>query len=310
MPRRRHDETPVDLAAACAERGCKRPHQHGESRTEGTHACPCRPCRSARWRREQRRAHARHRGTALPQYVPAGDVVAHIATLRATGATLGAIAEAAGVSRDTVGRLGAGAGRRVQPAIAQRILAVRTSDIDGTGTSIGAHRRLQALAALGWSSAQIAAAAGMHQRVVLKYTTDGEHIRTPARRLIVAVHSKLWNQQPPTATAGQRAAVTYQRNKAARLGWVVTAAWDDIDHDTAPADTGPDPVRGRPGSVHPDDIGWMLRCCGTSWEAAERLGVSREHLLYLAAKYEIPIPAHIRVGDADRTQALRERRAA
>ena len=301
---------PIDLAVACAERGCKRPHRHGEARTEGTHACPCQPCRSARYSRDQRRQHAHHRGVAVPQYVPANDVRAHIAMLAETGATLGAIATAAGVHRDTISRLINDQRRMVQTQIRLRILAVHTSDVDGTGTSIGAHRRLQALAAMGWSSAQIAAAAGMHQRVVLKYTTDSEHIRTPARRLIVAVHRKLWDQQPPTATAGQRAAVTYQRNKAARLGWVATAAWDDIDHDEAPADTGPDPVRGRPGSIHPDDIAWTLRTCSTSWEAADRLGVTRGYLLELAERHGIKVPAHIRVADADRRQAILERRAA
>lgn len=304
------DIEPIDLAAACAERGCKRPHQHGESRTEGTHGCTCQPCRSARYSRDQRRLHAHRRGVAVPQYVPADDVRAHLAMLAETGATLGAIATAAGVHRDTISRLINDQRRMVQTPIRLRILAVRTSDIDGTGTSIGAHRRLQALAALGWSSAQIADAAGMHQRVVLKYTTSDEHIRTPARRRIVAVHRKLWNQQPPTATAGQRAAVTYQRNKAARLGWVVTAAWDDIDHDAAPADTSPDPVRGRPGSIHPDDIAWMLRSNATSWEAAERLGVSRPYLLELAERRGIELPAHVRANDADHRQLLRERRAA
>lgn len=298
------DIEPVDLAAACAERGCRRPHAHGEARTEGTHGCPCQPCRSARWRREQRRLHARYRGIAVPQYVPADDVRGHLAMLTETGATLGTIATAAGVHRDTISRLINDQGRMVQTSIRLRILAVRTSDIDGTGTSAGAHRRLQALAALGWSSAQIAAAAGMHQRVVLGYTTGDGHIRTPARRRIVAAYRRLWDKQPPADTAGQRAAISYARNRAARLGWAPPMAWDDIDHDDAPADC-PDG-----DGVHVDDIEWMLRCCATTWEAAERLGIGRDSLMQRINRNQITIPAHIRANDADHRQVLRERRAA
>lgn len=306
------DQPPVDLAAECVERGCKRPHSHGEARTRGTHRCPCRPCRSARYSRDKRRQYAKDRGRVAPQYVPADDVRAHIATLIDTGATLGMIAAAAGVNRDTLSRLVNDPARMVQTPIRARILAVRPSDVDDTGTPLGAHRRLQALAALGWSSAQIAAASGMHQRVVLAYTTGTSAIRTSARRRIIAVYRLLSEQRPPSATAGQRSAISFARNRAQLLGWAVPAAWDDIDLDDAPSMGEPDPAltptgRRSPSAIHPDDIAWMLRTCSTSWEAAERLGISREYVLKLADRHGIDLPAHIRVNDADRAHINRER---
>lgn len=133
----------------------------------------------------------------------------------------------------------------------------------GTGTamlpSIGAHRRMRALAAIGWSRATIAAEVGMsasgtvfHQERI----TQGLHDR------IAAVYDRLCLTPGPSEPS---------RKYAAKQGWPPPMAWDEdtIDDPAAQPDFGA-PVRGF------DLSEWeFLVECGEDLErAAERCGVS------------------------------------
>ena len=173
--------------------------------------------------------------------------------------------------------------------------------------TIGARRRLQALACLGWTADDVARRIGMQGRYLGITLRRQATITADLHGAIAAIYEELWDQQAPPSHDGRSV-----RAVAARLGWVPPMAWDDIDHDDAPSlgDTAVRTGRGAVSRIHPDDIAWMLRSNATSWAAAERLGISRAYLLELAQRHGIDIPAHIRVGDDERAQLNRERRVA
>lgn len=92
--------------------------------------------------------------------------------------------------------------------------------------STGTIRRLQALAALGWPSHEIAARLGCDR-------TSVEHLRRQARPVVLAitaakiagVYDELCMTPGPSPVS---------RRRALEKGWVPPLAWDDIDHDAAP----------------------------------------------------------------------------
>lgn len=170
--------------------------------------------------------------------------------------------------------------------------------------TIGARRRLQALACLGWTTDDVARRIGMQGHYLGITLRRQATITRELHERISEVYEELWDQQAPPSHDGRSV-----RAVAARLGWAPPMAYDDIDHDDAPSlgDTTVRTGRGAVSRIHPDDIAWMLRSNANSWEAAERLGVTRAYLLELANRHGIDVPAHIRVGDEERAQLNRER---
>lgn len=302
MSNPRPDQPPVDLDAVCR---CANPHQHGELRTILRHGCHCRPCLDAQSSRQRARYRAHAYGR--PPKVDATAARQHLLALVEAGMGHERIA-AAGLARQTVERIISGRAATCTRRIHEVIMAIAPNP--RMVPTVGARRRMQALALLGWTNRDLAPLVGRTPESLAATMRRSATISRDLHERIASVHSRLWNTPAPVSAASKRV-----RTEARLKGWMPTAAWDDIDHDDAPqlgetivslAPTG----RTSRAAVDPDDIAWMLRSNATSWEAAERLGITRGYLLELAQRHGIEVPAHIRVGDEERSIALRERRAA
>lgn len=100
--------------------------------------------------------------------------------------------------------------------------------------ALGAQRRIQALACLGWTTGDVAQAAGWtNQRV--RQILDGQKgrpciwLRRDTDQTIRAIYADLATRAPEDNQYRRRA-----RAHAKRLGWAPPQAWRDIDNDRSP----------------------------------------------------------------------------
>lgn len=114
--------------------------------------------------------------------------------------------------------------------------------------SIGVRRRLQALAAIGWSANDLAPLLGMSADYVAKIRADERHalIRRCTFDAVARVYDQLWDR-PRTDSDGHRTST-----QARGLGYVIPLAWDDDELDDPDA---------RP---HTPADGRLLAECGTT----------------------------------------------
>ena len=101
--------------------------------------------------------------------------------------------------------------------------------------AIGVQRRIQALMAIGWSSAEQAKVLGRHKRVIerLRFVT---FVHRETYDQIVAMYEQLSGRPGPS---------TISRTRARAAGYAPPLAWDDID-DPDEQPTGHD-ICGAPG---------------------------------------------------------------
>lgn len=160
-----------------------------------------------------------------PSYIPATLVARHVQALKAGGWTEPEIAAAAGVDRRTIHSVVAGARPHVHRRTATAILALTPSDAPNRVPAIGAMRRLQALAVMGWPLAHVGNVAGMYWTQV-NDVVAGRRKRIPRDQAeaIDTVFRALSTTPGPSART---------RTIAARNGWVSARAWDDIDNPAA-----------------------------------------------------------------------------
>jgi DNA-binding XRE family transcriptional regulator len=236
-------------------------------RNHGTRSCYVMGCRCDDCRKAQRdysrtyyREYLRH-VDGVP-HVDKAAASEHVAKLRAQGMGVREIAAAAGVTRQTVAHIDDRA-RGIRPDTARRILAVRFDPFRVPAT--GATRRVQALAALGWTRAQIADAAGLHEHgigdvmagsVTYVYRTTDQGIR-----------------RAYDALSMRHGRSVHARRRAAAAGWPPPLAWDDFTIDdpaTQPEGAGyrPAPVIESIRELEQDGLGRDA--------IARRLGVSRD----------------------------------
>lgn len=213
------------------------PHLHGEHRTYRAHSCKCRPCLDARNAQSNRLRKRKLIG--LDAMVDGDPVRAHLLDLRRAGLAIQHIADRAGMSRRQLSTILFGVpsrGRPPSPMVRRTtrdaILAIprpRVSSEASPNQTMSAHgsaRRLQALAAIGWSARAVAGASGIHPGVLHKVREDGRvTVRTAER--IAAAYNRLWDAAPPSDTPYRRSSATRTRNDALRRGWAPPAAWDD-----------------------------------------------------------------------------------
>lgn len=141
----------------------------------------------------------------------------------------------------------------------------------------GTRRRIQALAALGWSLAALQPHTGTCA-TYLRRITRGEITRVEARTVlrIRTAYDALSMLPPPTGTAREKQSVTRTLRLAAIRGWVPPLAWDDIDHDPHPVGHGRD--RNWAAADLVAEYEWLARQGYTRTTAAERLGITKEAL--------------------------------
>ncbi|MGW9245803.1 hypothetical protein [Streptomyces badius] len=196
------------------------PVQHGERRCY-LRGCRLPECLDAHYRYMSRYRLDRERGTT--RRVPPGPAAQHVQKLADAGWTIGQIAAAARCAERTLLDLRAQTNKTIQKALADRILTARPTLATVPGTTkvpaVGTVRRVQALRAIGYSLAEIAAAMGM-AKTALSNTVCG-------RRPTVAVDTARAAQRVYKQLGKRPGTSRRATNRAAVMGWAPPAAWDD-----------------------------------------------------------------------------------
>lgn len=275
------------------------PDEHG---TAGK-PCRCAACTTANRETAAHRARQQAYGTWNP-LVDAEPAREHLRMLARHGVGWRRAAQLAQVSSGSVSRLlygGPGArppSRRIRPDTLAKILAVQPSLdllpaavlVDATGT----RRRVQALAALGWSRAKIARQAGADPRGFAQVIHRAQ-VHAATARAVRDLYGELQHAGPPETTPGDRTAAVRIRAHAAANAWPPPAAWDgDIDQPAAKphwewvrsADGGDRKHRKHgTGADLAEDLRDLLGLGESKELAASRLGISTEYAERIMYRY-------------------------
>lgn len=203
----------------------------------GMASCARYGCDREECRRAYRNSHARNemdRARGISGFVEADHATRRVRRLQHAGMSIGDIASITGLSRNCISLLARGAAPRIMRATHETVLsvpvptkAVRPAS-PGFITSIGAQRRLQALAALGWTRESISTRTGLSARTIGDIRRGGqERIRIKHHQVISRVYEELWNQRPDHEVGANTA--SRLRAFARRAGWKLPAELDD-DH--------------------------------------------------------------------------------
>lgn len=228
---------------------CPAGHKHETSATCFIqHQCRCDPCCAAHSLRERTRHKLKAYGRWDSGLVDVAPVRKHVLMLMDFGIGYKRIAQLAGYRSSTPvrtivwGRQDPGPRfgemqKRVKRETAERILAIEPS-IENLGArravpALGTHRRIQALAARGWSLSKIGARLGMDISN-LTSMMHRERVGAATHLRMVEIYEELWDQEPPHDEWRSKGAYTRAVNFAARRGWLPPLAWDDIDTDPEP----------------------------------------------------------------------------
>lgn len=181
---------------------------------------------TACWQRRRRRG-------AIPGLVDREPARQHLEVLRAAGVTRETIARVSGVPLPTIQNLSrTHAPKRITEATSSAILAVEpvranmTLRIDATGS----RRRLQALAAIGWTLGGLAAHAGCTKQWIAEIRR-AERVRAETAEMVTRLFAELHATPGPSSRAAEL---------ARRAGWALPMEWDDDIDDPAAQ-----PVRSR-----------------------------------------------------------------
>lgn len=218
-------------------RDCTHPrvrHEHGTSHGYTSDGCRCDPCTQA----HHERLITYRKDVVLGRnnyQADASRVTAHVRHLHTVwGLSALSIGTHSGVSYQTVQRLldedRPTVSRRVGAALLR--LTIPSLPDDVLISSRGLHRRVQALACLGWAPAYVAGRAGYGNPTHL-LTRDRVHLST--HRAVDGIYQELWATPRCASTLDEKRSISRAKNRAAREGWVPPAMWDDIDLDDAPA---------------------------------------------------------------------------
>jgi hypothetical protein len=207
-----------------------RPARCTEHRAGYRKGCPA--CKTwASWYQRYRSSQIRD-GVWEPM-VDAEPVRAYVRGLLAAGMLLADIADVAGLTLGALTKIMYYRGcTKLTSTIANALLGVKFKEserylIDPTGT----RRRLEALAALGWTFGDLAQRFGVDTTTPRKWCVHPLVARTTAERV-----KQLYRDLAATPGPSERA-----RRRAVRKGWAPPAAWDDIDDPNAKPDLGGEP---------------------------------------------------------------------
>lgn len=227
---RRKQQTAANAAALRARRGtvirdCPHGgnHQHGTGPAYVMDRCRCNACTDNRTAYEARRRRQTAYGRWRP-YIDAEPARQHVRALMAQGMGWQRIARTAGVNNSMVAKLLYGAtdrgmapSKRIRPEHADRILAVELDLADAAlADAHGTWLRLQALVAIGWPKAHLAAALGRGR--ALQFRRGMILVSTAAQ--VRDLYEQRWNTPGPSERA---------RRYAAARGWATPLELDD-DH--------------------------------------------------------------------------------
>jgi transcriptional regulator with XRE-family HTH domain len=220
----------------------------------------------------------------------------HVRRLLAAGMTASGIAATAGVSPGSLHHLlhggqGRPPARTVRRETARRLLAVRPpgaalpaahATLDATGT----RRRIQALAACGWTQSRLARELGWDPSALsamMRGQRGWSRVRVSTAAAVRDMYERLWDVPPPRATRREASDARSARARAAERGWPPPAAWDDDAIDDPAAGPADGWQRGRQLSLadRAEEAAELIRWTGSRGPAGERDAVRdqvRDHL--------------------------------
>ena len=194
-------------------------HKPGTRACYGRHACRCDDCARENTR-AVKRSTAGHR-----RRVPAHVIVDHLTRLGYPHVNAVDVEHATGVPEATIRTIMAGRVQSVQASTASRLLACQYAQPGDSGLmpACGVIRRLQSLAVLGWTHAEIAARMGVTRRAVEHlYNADPDGVML---RATWAKVDRVWRELQATPRTVERA--DRVRRRAEARGWLPPLAWDE-----------------------------------------------------------------------------------
>lgn len=233
----------TDTSTTRPTRQCRHPragHRHGSRTAYVRDRCRCTSCTAANASHARTVRRERLLGRWAP-FQPAAPIHEHLQSLRAAGLSSGQVAMLAGVAPATVRALHGAAGQlrrdSVRADTARRLLAVTPSGavpaeratVDGRGT----RRRLHALAARGWTRAELARRLGRSPSSLAR-SMSSPAVTARTDRDVRALYDRLWDVPVPETTGGEAARAARARAHAAAREWTPPLGWDDIDRDVRP----------------------------------------------------------------------------
>jgi len=226
--------------------------KHGTASAYVQGLCRCRPCRDGQAKRNRDRNRAKLYGRFENQFVDAQPVREHLERLNAHGWGARTIADACGANRTQIRQLLYGRtpsemaeGRYPKPkhlgkisrATAERILAIKydpwTAPDGVSMPAEGTHRRIQALASIGYSLTWQATQLGFGPANYIGIL-DQPLIQAKTARKIRALY-ETYEMTPRKGTnKAERYSIARIENFAKKHRWMPPAVWDDIDTDSKP----------------------------------------------------------------------------
>lgn len=258
---------------------CPPDHKHGVTGTcYVAHKCRCAGCREGRRVYEADRLKRHRYGRFEDRYVDATPVRAHVKRLQAAGMGWKRISEVSGVGHTAIsqliyGRKGVESDprkgqtlKRIDRDKAAKILAVRPTPAtlarEAHVPALGTHRRVKALARMGYSQQRVAAMIGM-SRPNFGRMMRSERIENATALKIARVYRDCWNVAPSAVSRYEQAWIDRTKADALARGWAASLDWDNIDLDPL------NPIERREQIV-------ALRAEGLSHQRiADRIGVHR-----------------------------------
>lgn len=204
---------------------------HGDSRRY-RRGCRCRPCTDAVNADTRRRTYLR--ATGRSSLTTPHRAAAHIKMLRAAGMQDRDIKAAANIVADVLYRITRSEGR-IHCSTERRILAVTpTKSSVGCGSHIsglGTVRRLQSLAADGWTATELARRAGKHKQFIVHLQNSApSQVRLWVAAYVRELYSELKELTPEEAGLNP-ARIARGKALAASKGWLGRDYWDEEDFD-------------------------------------------------------------------------------
>lgn len=203
-------------------------HTHGVAQWRCDHPA----CKAAATRYRKQWTYERLQGKT--RRIPPDAVVLHIATLRGQGWSYRAIAAEAGVSVQSVSRLGRSQ-QTITQKIAQKILAVDPMTLPSKASKqttepmvprVGTVRRLQALMRIAWSPEEIGRRAGHGRNWVYNLLhQQGQWVTRSTHDKVARIFDELKNTRGPAERTARH---------AKKMGFPGPLQWDDIDLDLEP----------------------------------------------------------------------------
>lgn len=151
---------------------------------------------------------------------------AKIEELLRTGVTIKAIAESAGLHPTVLHRIRSGKVDLIERETQKKILAAKP----GLGQHInvvGTRRRLQAMAALGYSLTDVADATGVKAPLLTNIRTGKNVSTAPETAEAIKEFYEIVQDTPAAETVMARRAIGF----AKAYGWVLPSAWEGLDID-------------------------------------------------------------------------------